>query len=154
MDVDVVGGMFAQDANRACLVRRVAGADPEQEAAFVQLFLQVGGMVVADLGCGAGAFAPAIIRAKAHYVGVDLSPKLIARGMQHHGAKVRFLVGDATKLRSIPGLGRGKFDAATFLFSIQDINPLEETVKSAAWAVRTGGRLVAVITHPCFRIPR
>jgi hypothetical protein len=27
-------------------------------------------------------------------------------------------------------------------------------VASAAWALQPGGRLVLLLTHPCFRIPR
>jgi hypothetical protein len=34
------------------------------------------------------------------------------------------------------------------------MNPLEEVLKSAAWALRPGGRLVILMTHPCFRVPR
>jgi hypothetical protein len=38
--------------------------------------------------------------------------------------------------------------------SIQDIDPLEDALASAAGALRGGGRVVLLMTHPCFRIPR
>jgi hypothetical protein len=34
------------------------------------------------------------------------------------------------------------------------MNPLEPLLQSAAWALRDGGRLVILMTHPCFRVPR
>jgi hypothetical protein len=46
------------------------------------------------------------------------------------------------------------FDAVTFLLSIQDIEPLELALESAAYALRRGGRVALLMTHPCFRIPR
>ncbi len=107
-----------------------------------------------DIGCGAGALAPAVIAAGARYTGVDKSPKLVAHGRKHHGNGVRLLVGDATRLAVLSALRQGEFDAASFLLSIQDIDPLEAAVASAGWALRPGGRLVILMTHPCFRIPR
>jgi hypothetical protein len=42
-----------------------------------------------------------------------------------------------------------------FLLSIQDMDPLEQVLASASWAVRDeGGRVVIVMTHPAFRQPR
>jgi SAM-dependent methyltransferase len=46
------------------------------------------------------------------------------------------------------------FDTAVFLLSIQDMDPLESVLQNAAWALKPGGRLVILMTHPCFRIPR
>jgi hypothetical protein len=34
------------------------------------------------------------------------------------------------------------------------MNPLDAVLRSAAWALRPSGRLVILMTHPCFRIPR
>ncbi len=45
-------------------------------------------------------------------------------------------------------------DAAVFLLSIQDMNPLEAVLESAAQMLHTGGRLVILMTHLCFRVPR
>ena len=41
-----------------------------------------------------------------------------------------------------------------FLLSIQDIDPLDDALASATWALRPGGRIVVLMTHPCFRVPR
>ena len=112
------------------------------------------GEQVLDLGCGPGVLAPHVAAAGARYTGVDASPRLVRFARRHHGAHGRFLVGDATRLRASIAGDAGAFDAAVFLLSIQDIDPLEDALASAAWALRPGGRLVILMLHPCFRIPR
>lgn len=109
---------------------------------------------ILDLGCGAGALAEPVLAANAQYVGVDLSRRLLAVARRHHGARAQFVWGDVTRLPAIPSLRGGSFDAATFLLSLQDINPLEDAVASAAWALKRNGCLVILLTHPCFRVPR
>ncbi len=53
-----------------------------------------------------------------------------------------------------PGINASSFDAAVFLLSVQDMDPLEAALEGAAWTLRPGGRLVILMTHPCFRVPR
>jgi len=57
-------------------------------------------------------------------------------------------------LPEAPELQAGSFDAAVFLLSIQDMDPLPDVLRCMAWALRGGGRVVIVMTHPCFRVPR
>ena len=109
---------------------------------------------ILDVGSGQGVLAPFVARAGAQYTGVDASPRLVKLAQQHHAGQGRFLVGDARKLRAIPGLQEASFDAVTFLLSLQDMDPLEEAVAHAAWALRPGGRVVLLLTHPAFRVPR
>lgn len=111
------------------------------------------GEQVLDVGCGPGVLAPHVARTGAVYTGVDASPRLITFARKHHGAHGIFLLGDATQLERVPALQPSSFDAAVFLLSIQDINPLDAALASAAWALRSGGRLVVLMTHPCFRVP-
>ncbi|HMQ31317.1 MAG TPA: class I SAM-dependent methyltransferase [Chloroflexaceae bacterium] len=107
-----------------------------------------------EIGCGPAPLAPAVARAGASYTGVDLSPRMVAHARARHGRRGRFLVADAGDLAACPKLGAGAFDAAVFLLSLQNIEPLEPALASAAWALRPGGRLVLLLTHPCFRIQR
>lgn len=109
---------------------------------------------VLDVGAGQGVLAPYITRCGAVYTGIEISPKLLRLARQMHGSHGRFLAGDARRLRQARGLSPGSFDAVVFLLSIQDMNPLSEVVESAAWALRPEGRLVILMTHPCFHIPR
>lgn len=109
---------------------------------------------ILDLGAGQGVLAPFIAEAGAKYTGVDISPRLLRYARKYHGKLGRFMVGDSRKLSEIEGLSQGEFDGVVFLLSIQDMNPLEEVLASAAWALKAGGRVVILMTHPCFRIPR
>ncbi|MFG1495817.1 class I SAM-dependent methyltransferase [Saccharospirillum sp. HFRX-1] len=108
-----------------------------------------------DLGCGPGALAEHASRLGLSYTGVDLSGKLISRARKHHaGAGRRFIVANVTDPALPARLGDTSFDAAVFMLSVQDINPLQPAIDNAAILLRPGGRLVMLMTHPCFRIPR
>lgn len=107
-----------------------------------------------DIGAGQGVLAPSVFAAKARYTGIDISPRLIQLARKRHGSRGRFVQGDARRLDSNPSFMPESFDAAVFLLSIQDMSPLDDVLRAAAWALRPGGRLVILMTHPCFRIPR
>jgi ubiquinone/menaquinone biosynthesis C-methylase UbiE len=113
------------------------------------------GESVLEIGSGQGVLAPRVAAAGASYTGVDASPKLIESARRRHSRSGTFVVGDARRLPAAEGLRPGSFDAAVFLLSIQDMDPLEQVLASASWAVREpGGRVVIVMTHPAFRQPR
>ncbi len=107
-----------------------------------------------DIGAGQGVLAPYAKDHGAVYTGVEISPRLLDLAKAHHGDEGRFIEGDACQLDAVPGLNAASFDAVAFLLSIQDINPLEDALGGAAWALKPGGRLVLLMTHPCFRVPR
>jgi ubiquinone/menaquinone biosynthesis C-methylase UbiE len=107
-----------------------------------------------DVGAGQGVLAQHVIQAGGDYTGVDVSERLLQLARKRHGQRGRFILGDARKLPHVNGIRAGDFDVAIFLLSIQDMHPLESVLKSASWALKPGGRLVILMTHPCFRIPR
>lgn len=113
------------------------------------LELQKGEQVL-DIGAGQGVLAPHLLQAGAIYTGIDISPKLITLAKQQH--KGRFMVGDARQLNRL--FEPEMFDATVFLLSIQDMNPLEAVIQSASGVLRKAGRVVILMTHPCFRVPR
>lgn len=117
------------------------------------LELQPGEQVL-DVGAGQGVLAPLVARAGASYTGVDASPRLLDIARQRHGNAGRFLLGDARKLTSLPGINPGSFDTVVFLLSLQDMDPLEPVLAGAATALKPGGRIVILLTHPAFRVPR
>lgn len=108
---------------------------------------------IVDLGCGTGILAT-VLPSSVDYVGVDLSPRLLdtARGLR--GKRRTFLHGDATHLAQNDGLRPQMADAATFILSIQDMDPLADALAGAAWVLKDSGRLVILMFHPCFRVPR
>jgi SAM-dependent methyltransferase len=105
-----------------------------------------------DLGAGQGVLAPHVARLGAEYLGIEASPRLASMARRRHGVAAKVVVGDT---RSLPAeVVPGDFDAAVFLFSIQDMEPLESVMAETARALRTGGRVVLFMVHPCFRVPR
>jgi SAM-dependent methyltransferase len=104
---------------------------------------------IVDVGCGQGVLAEAIARGGADYLGVDASPRLVEYARRRH-PRARFAVGDARRLALT---GRG-FDAAVFLLSLQDMDPLDAVIAATADALAPRARITLVLTHPCFRIPR
>jgi SAM-dependent methyltransferase len=112
------------------------------------------GEAILDVGAGQGVLAPHIAGAGARYTGIDAGPRLIGLARKRHGRDGRFLVGDARALAGVPGLRAGAFDGVVFLLSIQDMDPLDAVLGSAAWALRPGGRVALLLIHPAFRVPR
>ncbi len=114
------------------------------------------GEEILDVGGGQGVLAPYLMDAGARVTVVDASPKLIAAAKRRHGRAraARFVVGDARRLPAVVGLEPGAYDAAVFLLSIQDMDPLDDVVRGVDWALSDGGRVVLLMTHPAFRQPR
>ena len=114
------------------------------------------GEEILDLGGGQGVLAPYLVEAGALADVVDASAKLIAAAKRRHRSLrgARFLVGDARRLPAVAGLEPASYDAATFVLSIQDMDPLEDVIRSLDWALRPRSRVVLLMTHPAFRQPR
>jgi SAM-dependent methyltransferase len=122
--------------------------------ALLELLQPQAGEHVLDIGCGQGVLAPYVAESGASYTGVDASPKLIDLARRRHGKTGTFVVADAAKLDMASSPQRGPFDACVFLLSIQDMEPLDQIVASAARTLRERGRMVLVLPHPAFQVPR
>ena len=109
---------------------------------------------VVDIGAGQGVLADHVSGAGARYTGVDASPRLIATARRRHGEAGEFLVGDARELSAVAELEPSSFDVATFVLSIQDMDPLPAVLESASWALKPESRIVLLMVHPAFRAPR
>jgi SAM-dependent methyltransferase len=112
------------------------------------------GTRILELGAGHGVLVPYIAKAGAKYTGVDVSEKLLRLARKYHGHQGKFVLGDARRLAKLPGLHPAEFDAVVFMLSLQDMEPLQPVLNSASWALKPGGSLVLLMTHPCFRVPR
>ena len=122
--------------------------------ALIDLLAPQAGEHILDVGSGTGILAPAGARAGARLTGGAARAKLFGRARRDPGRHGRFLVGDAARLPAVGDLRAGSFDAAVFLLSIQDIARFDRAIAGAAWALARGGRLVILMLHPCFRVPR
>jgi len=109
---------------------------------------------ILDIGAGQGVLAPYIARTAARYTGIDASARLIGLARRRHGQLGRFIVGDAGRLPTLSAVAPASHDAAVFMLSIQDMDPLEPLLGSVAWALRPRSRIVVLMTHPAFRVPR
>lgn len=106
---------------------------------------------VLDLACGQGVLARSLPK-HIPYAGIDLSPSLIKEAKKsdahpHH----QYIVGDITKPLSIP---KGSMTHSAIILALQNIEHPETVLKNASSCLVEEGKLVIVLNHPCFRIPR
>lgn len=101
-----------------------------------------------DLGCGQGILARHLPK-KVEYVGVDNSPALLRAARKY--SKHSFILGDLTQPLS---LEKKDFSHAVILLALQNIEDPFSVLSNAAAHLRSGGKLLIVLNHPCFRIPR
>lgn len=104
-----------------------------------------------DLACGQGVLARRLPQTFL-YTGIDISPTLIKEAKQasHHKTH-EFIVGDASKALPVK---KNDFTYATVLLALQNIENGERVIANAAKHLEDEGKLLIVLNHPCFRIPR
>jgi ubiquinone/menaquinone biosynthesis C-methylase UbiE len=105
---------------------------------------------ILDLGCGQGVFTRALSELGAKVTGLDASPSLVRRAQEYPSpTPIRYITRDAADLKEL-----GPFDAVSSILAIQNMEHLAKVCASAAKVLRVGGRMLWVLNHPCFRIPR
>lgn len=104
-----------------------------------------------DLGCGQGVLARALPES-IDYVGIDLSKELIQTANQLTRRKnCLFYEGDASGQLPIK---KNDFDRVVCILSLQNMEHGEKVIANASKHLKKGGKLLLVLNHPCFRIPR
>lgn len=105
---------------------------------------------VLDLGCGQGILASAINQ-KADYTGVDLARNLIDEArVNDKNPKHKYIVADITKELNF----NYRVDRITLILTLQNIRRPFFVFKNISKLLRNDGKVVMVINHPCFRIPK
>jgi ubiquinone/menaquinone biosynthesis C-methylase UbiE len=106
-----------------------------------------------DLGCGQGVLSRWLPK-DVEYVGMDLSKDLIQKAKQYSKAKKEhcFLVHDITK--PFPFSKEDQFSHATAILVLQNIEKPLEVFQNLKSHLKSGGKFIMVLNHPCFRIPR
>ncbi len=110
-----------------------------------------GKIKLADFACGQGVLSRSLAK-NADYLGIDISPSLInqAKKAQKHPHH-RFLVHDL----GLPlPLQEQDFTHVVILLALQNMQDPQGVLKTAAQILPKNGNLIAVLSHPCFRIPR
>jgi SAM-dependent methyltransferase len=103
-----------------------------------------------DVACGQGVLARRL-PGNVSYTGVDLAHGLIADAKRMDlNKKHKYIVADVTK--SIPV--SEKCNKAAIILALQNIKEPEITIKLIGERLEKGGKLLIVLNHPCFRIPR
>ena len=117
---------------------------------------------ILDLACGQGVLCRRLAQLGYRVVGVDAAEPLIAAAQKRNendGLPIRYDVADVTRLRHeagdfAAGLAAESFDAITLVLAIQNITPLSPVWQACRGLLKPGGRLILVMMHPCFRVPR
>lgn len=108
------------------------------------------GEFILDLGCGQGVFSRAMADKGARVTGVDAAPTLIAKARTYQSrTQIRYYDRDAADLG-----GLGEFDAASAILCLQNMEHLDKVIASTAAVLKPGARMLWVLNHPAFRIPR
>lgn len=114
----------------------------------------VKGKHVLDLACGQGIFSRMLADRGAGVVGVDLGKELIElaeKRSKGYKFNIHFFSGSADDLFMVKDDTK---DLVVCVLALQNIEKLAETMKEVFRVLRKGGRFVAVLNHPAFRIPR
>jgi ubiquinone/menaquinone biosynthesis C-methylase UbiE len=112
---------------------------------------------IIDLGCGTGFFLKEYLKmTNEKSLGVDIDGELLELAQQNLNEevatnKVAFLEQDVTNLK---GVGDGSFNLALSIESIPNINNLKSFAGEVARVLEVGGKFVAVVNHPAFRVPQ
>jgi SAM-dependent methyltransferase len=103
-----------------------------------------------DLGCGQGVLARQISKS-VKYLGIDAAASLITFAKKvDHNPNHQFIVGDVTQ----PLPATDKFTHAAIILALQNIESPALAIANAASHLVSGGKLIIVLNHPAFRIPR
>lgn len=105
---------------------------------------------VLDLASGTGVLS-GVIPQTAGYVGVDLADNLVAEAKRlDRNALHTYVAADVTRPLHL----KGSFSHAAIILALQNMRDPAGAITNAAHFLVPGGRLVLVINHPSFRIPR
>lgn len=115
------------------------------------------GTRVVDMACGQGFFAREFAHAGAYVSAADISPELIVAAENHLKKETRlrtrpqFFVAPAHRMTAV---ATGSADIVTIILALQNIKELPETLSEVSRMLKPGGRLLVVLNHPAFRIPK
>jgi ubiquinone/menaquinone biosynthesis C-methylase UbiE len=118
--------------------------------AFYKVIGDVKGKNILDLACGEGYNTRILAEMGANVVGADFSPKLIELARQREtmdGFGITYYQSDAAKLEKF---SNSQFDMVTCFMAMMDIEFYEEAISEVARVLKTNGRFIFSIPHPCF----
>lgn len=108
------------------------------------------GMAILDLACGQGYFSRMFRATGADVVGADLGKQLIDIAKKQSG-DIEYHVADA---KDLSFAASASFEAVVCVLALQNMEKLEPVFKECARVLRPSGRLIFVLNHPGFRVPK
>lgn len=112
---------------------------------------------IIDLGCGTGFFLREYLNGEAdRSLGIDIDEELLELAGENlrdniEKGRITLLKGDVTNLKTI---GEKSFDIALTIESIPNISDLKAFAREVFKVLEVGGKMVAVVNHPAFRVPK
>lgn len=106
---------------------------------------------VYDLACGQGYFANVFACLGAKVVASDLSKKLIEKAKKSYKEKISFYITPAHRAQFLKDKS---IDTIVIVLAIQNIENINEVFIECKRIIKRGGRLVIVLNHPMFRVPK
>ncbi|MGD9047844.1 MAG: class I SAM-dependent methyltransferase [Anaerolineae bacterium] len=121
------------------------------------LELQPGERVL-DIACGNGLTSRRLAALGAEVVAFDFAEELIGHaerrtagtGSTTQSGGITYHLLDATDEAALLALGKGAFDAALCSMALFDMAEIRPLMRALAQLLRTGGRFVFSVIHPCF----
>lgn len=132
--------------------------DPESyhqkvvEPNLIRIIGDISGKHVLDLGCGQGYFCRQFAKKGAVVSGVDVSPELIEKAIQHSdGLQIRYVVSGAEDLFSFASQSQ---DIVVSVLATQNMRELDRVIAEVKRILKTEGRFYLILNHPAFRVPQ
>ena len=115
----------------------------------------VSGQRLLDVGCGNGVFTRRLTELGATVLATDFSPVFLERAAARtagraNADRMTWRLLDATNPSELGALTTDPFDAVVSTMVLQDMPDIGPLAATMPRLLRSGGRFVAVIPHPCF----
>jgi len=118
--------------------------------ALMRMLGEVDGKRVLDMGCGEGYASRILAGAGANVIGVDISDRLIDAALEEEARYpqgIEYISADAANIHMFED---ESFDIVTCYMAMMDMANHEKVISEASRVLKTGGRYIIVMEHPCF----
>ncbi len=109
------------------------------------------GTRILDLACGQGFFAREFAGLGANVTGIDASRDLIEIARKRSPKSISYHVASADAIGNIP---EQSYDAIVIILALQNIKNIGGVFAQCRRVLARSGRLIIVLNHPAFRIPK
>lgn len=139
--------------------KMVEGGDNYQSGLILPNLLRIldvkKGLTIVDVACGQGFFSREFAKLGARVYGSDISAELIKLAEKNTPPslrpKISYQVSPSDNLSFIKSESA---DAAVIVLALQNIEKVKETISECFRVLKKGGRLIFVLNHPAFRVPK